>query len=273
MLMQAGWVERQREDFISIKGGFMEYKNIIVTFEEGISIITINRPKSLNALNVETLSEIECALYEIKSDKKTQVLIITGAGDKAFVAGADISTFPTLTPEGAREFVDLGQRVMDTIEAFPVPVIAAVNGYALGAGIYASDNAFFGLPEVTLAIIPGFGGTQRLQRLIGRHLARELVFTGEKIPVSRAKEIGLVNNVFPKVELMDRVKEIARTIMKRGPLAIKAAKRSMIFGMDKDLRTANEIEKLCFITLFGTEDQREGAMAFLEKRAPQFKGR
>jgi len=260
----------------------MEYKNIIVTFEDGISIITINRPKSLNALNVETLNEIECALYELKNDNKTQVLIFTGAGDKAFVAGADISTFPTLTPDGARAFVDLGQRVMDTIETFPVPVIAAVNGYALGGGtelaiacdmIYASENAYFGLPEVTLAIIPGFGGTQRLQRLIGRHLAKELVFTGDKIPVSRAKEIGLVNNVFPLSELMPKVKEIARTIMKRGPLAIRAAKRSMIFGMDHDLKTANEIEKLCFITLFGSEDQREGAKAFLEKRAPVFKGR
>ncbi len=260
----------------------MEYKNIIVSFEEGISTITINRPKSLNALNVETLNEIECALYEIKNENKTQVLIFTGAGEKAFVAGADISTFPTLTPEGASAFVDLGQRVMDMIESFPVPVIAAVNGYALGGGtelaiacdmIYASENAFFGLPEVTLAIIPGFGGTQRLQRLIGRHLAKELVFTGDKIPAQRAKEIGLVNNIFPQAELMVKVKEIAKTIMKRGPLAIRAAKRSMIFGMDHDLKTANEIEKLCFITLFGTEDQREGAKAFLEKRAPQFKGK
>ncbi len=260
----------------------MEYKNLIVSFEEGISIITINRPKSLNALNVETLQEIECALYQIKGDNKTQVLIFTGAGEKAFVAGADISTFPTLTPDGAREFVDLGQRVMDTIESFPVPVIAAVNGYALGGGtelaiacdmIYASENAFFGLPEVSLAIIPGFGGTQRLQRLIGRHLARELVFTGEKISAARAKEIGLVNNIFLQSELMDRVKEIARTIMKRGPLAIRAAKRAMIFGMDHDLKIANEVEKLCFITLFGSEDQKEGARAFLEKRTPQFKGK
>ncbi|MCX7958283.1 MAG: enoyl-CoA hydratase-related protein [Deltaproteobacteria bacterium] len=260
----------------------MEFSNIIVSFEDGISVVTINRPKSLNALNVDTLKEIECALYEIKNEGKTQVLIFTGAGEKAFVAGADISTFPTLTPDGAREFVDLGQRVMDAIESFPVPVIAAVNGYALGGGtelaiacdlIYASENAFFGLPEVTLGIIPGFGGTQRLQRLIGRHLAKELVFTGDKIPASRAKEVGLVNNVFPQSELMTKVKEIARTIMKRGPLAIKAAKRSMVFGMDHDLKTANEIEKLCFITLFGTEDQKEGAKAFLEKRAPLFKGK
>lgn len=260
----------------------MEYNNIIVTFEEGISTITINRPKVLNVLNIETLTEIECALYEIKNGKNTQVLIFTGAGDKAFVAGADISTFPTLTPEGARDFVDLGHRVMDTIESFPVPVIAAVNGYALGGGtelaiacdlVYASESASFGLPEVSLAIIPGFGGTQRLQRLIGRHLARELVFSGEKIPAMRAKEIGLVNNVFPPSDLIPKVKEIAKTIMKRGPLAIKAAKRAMILGMDKDLRTANEIEKLCFITLVGTEDQREGAKAFLEKRRPQFKGR
>lgn len=260
----------------------MEYKNIILTFEEGISIITINRPKSLNALNIETLKEIECALYTLKEENKTQVLIFTGAGEKAFVAGADISTFPTLTPDKAREFVDLGHRVMDMIESFPVPVIAAVNGYALGGGtelaiacdmIYASENAVFGLPEVGLAIIPGFGGTQRLQRLIGRHLAKELVFTGEKINATRAKEIGLVNGVFPQAELMNRVKEVARTIMKRGPLAIRAAKRAMIFGMDHDLKTANEIEKLCFISLFGTEDQKEGARAFLEKREPKFQGR
>jgi enoyl-CoA hydratase len=259
----------------------MEYKNILVEVKDGIGFLTINRPKVLNALNPETLKEIECAIYGFAADRAVGAVIITGAGEKSFIAGADISEFPKMGVVQAREFCDLGHRVAFMLGELPKPVIAAVNGFALGGGtemalacdfIVASENAKFGLPEVKLGIMPGFGGTQRLPRVVGMNIARELVFSGEMIDAARAREIGLANYVAPAAELMNKAVSLAKTIMARGPFAVAQAKRSVNRGADLALYDALELEKQCFTTLFVSSDAKEGATAFLEKRAPNFRG-
>ncbi len=260
----------------------MAYENIRLEFEDALAILTIDRPKALNAFNTKALHEVEQALRFLAHNSQLRALIVTGGGDKAFVAGADIAEMLNFTPNEAREFAGIGHRVFHIMESLSIPTIAAVNGFALGGGcelalccdlIYASEKAKFGLPEVGLGVIPGFGGTQRLTRLVGRVRAKELIFTGRIIDAAKAKEIGLVLDVYPPAELLTRAREVASEMMKKGPLAIAQAKRVIEFGADGDLRSANELERQGFSMLFGSEDQREGMKAFLEKRTPAFKGR
>ncbi len=260
----------------------MAYENIRLELEASLAILTVDRPKALNAFNTKALQEVELALRVVSHTEQLRALIVTGGGEKAFVAGADIAEMAEFTPSQAREFAGLGHRVFHIMETLSVPTIAAVNGFALGGGcelalccdlIYASERAKFGLPEVGLGVIPGFGGTQRLTRLVGRARAKELIFTGDTIDAARAKEVGLVLDVVPPDQLMAHCRAVAAKMMTKGPLAIAQAKRVIEFGADGDLRSANELERQGFSMLFGSEDQREGMRAFLEKRSPNFKGR
>jgi enoyl-CoA hydratase len=257
----------------------MAYENILVEREPTISVITVNRPKSLNALNSQTLRELTQAVRECADSR---VIILTGMGDRAFVAGADISEMASMGPWLAREFSELGHVVTALLEDIPAATIAAVNGYALGGGlelavacdmIFASENARLGLPEVSLGVTPGFGGTQRLVRLVGKLRAKEMIFTGDWVDANRALEIGLVNAVLPREKLLDHCRAIAQKIAQRGPLAVARAKRLVERGYDIPLRAANRQEAESFALLFDTEDRREGMRAFVEKRAPTFKGK
>lgn len=247
--------------------------------EGAVATITIDRPKALNALSPQVLRELAKAAGQIAENKDLRVAIVTGAAEKAFVAGADIAEMSTFTLEQAIAFGKLGHQAMNAIEALPIPVIAAVNGFALGGGcelalacdfIYASEKAKFGLPEVTLGVIPGFGGTQRLSRLIGRARAKELIFTGDLIDAVKAREIGLVLEVLPPAELLAHCKKIAATIVKRGPVAVREAKKVIDGGANLTLPAGNEMEANAFAVLFQSADQKEGMKAFLEKRAPAF---
>ncbi|RJO69425.1 MAG: crotonase [Myxococcales bacterium] len=273
----------------------MAYENILFEKKGEIAVITVNRPKALNALNLATLSEMRDAIKIVEADKALRVLIVTGAEDKpaegkkpmprAFVAGADIvlmSTIPAADKKTPRDFVELGQEVMRRLEKLPIPVIAAVDGFALGGGtelalacdiIYASDRAKFGQPEVKLGLIPGFGGTQRLPRLVGRNLAKELIYTGDIIDVQRAREIGLVNAVFPPEALMENVMGLAQRIIACAPLAVVDSKRAINEGYHKELDEGSRIEVDCFMNSFTTEDRVEGTKAFVEKRKPSFRGK
>jgi enoyl-CoA hydratase len=259
----------------------MAYQNVRVEIEGGLGILTVDRPQARNALNTATLQELENALRAVATNSQLRVLIVTGAGEKAFVAGADITEMAELTPRQAGEFSGLGQRVFQQLASLPIPTIAAVNGFALGGGcelalacdlIYASKNARFGQPEVGLGVIPGFGGTQRLGRLIGPMRAKEMIFTGEAIDADLAKEIGLVLEVLPPDKLLAHCRSVAGRISSKGPLAVAQAKRVIGDGADRDLRAGTELERHAFSMLFGTEDQSEGMRAFLAKRAATFKG-
>jgi enoyl-CoA hydratase len=258
----------------------MELTNVIVEKENAIGIISMNRPSALNALNSDTLSDLKTAVKAMGEDPEVSVIIITGTGEKAFVAGADIKEMQDMSPLEARTFMHFGQRVFSDIDNSPKPVIAAVNGYALGGGcelalscdiILASESAKFGLPEVTLGIHPGFGGTQRLPRLVGAAKAKEMIFTGEMIDATEAKAIGLVNKVVPRDKLMDEAKDLANKILKNGQIAIRLVKSAINAGLnvplDKGLAYEAETQGLAF----ATEDKSEGLTAFLEKRKPNFK--
>ena len=258
----------------------MSYANILIERDGTVATLTVNRPKSLNALNSQTLRDLTQAVRDLGDS--VRAIILTGAGEKAFVAGADIAEMKPMTPWSAREFSELGHVVTALLEDLPCATIAAVNGYALGGGlelavacdmIYASENARFGLPEVTLGVTPGFGGTQRLVRLVGKLRAKEMIFTGEMIDAKRAFEIGLVNGVHPREQLLAHCKGVAQKISARGPLAISRAKQLIERGYDIPLRAANRQEAETFALLFDTEDRREGMAAFLEKRPPKFLGK
>ena len=245
-----------------------------------VATITIDRPKAMNALNRQTLRELDEAFTAVDKNADLRAVIITGGGEKAFVAGADIAEMSAFTKAQAMEFAEHGHAVFTRVESLRVPVIAAVNGFALGGGCelvlacdfaYASEKARLGLPEVTLSVIPGFGGTQRLTRLVGRQRAKELIFTGNMIDAQRAKEIGLVLDVLLADKLMEHCREVANTIAKRGPLAVTQAKRAIDQGADLELSAGNAIERGSFSVLFGSGDQREGMAAFLDMRAPAFK--
>lgn len=249
--------------------------------EGQIAVITIDRPKALNALNRQVLTEFSDAIGQVAANKTTRALIVTGGGEKAFVAGADIAEMAGLSAAESQAFAELGHRVLDSLEHLPIPVIAAVNGFALGGGtelalacdfIYASEKAKFGQPEVVLGVIPGFGGTQRLTRIVGRARAKEIIFTGDMIDAAKAKEIGLALEVLPAAELMAHCRKVAGNIIKRGPLAVAMAKRVIDAGADLQLKDGNSIERDGFAKLFGTADQKEGMAAFIAKRPPEFKG-
>ncbi|SNX53084.1 short-chain-enoyl-CoA hydratase [Thermoanaerobacterium sp. RBIITD] len=260
----------------------MDYKNVSLKKEDGIALITIERPKALNALNYETLKELECLLNSARNDEEIKAVIITGGGEKAFVAGADIAEMSKMTPVEAKKFSEFGQHVFREIELLSKPVIAAVNGFALGGGCelsmacdirIASKNAKFGQPEVGLGIIPGFSGTQRLPRLVGTSKAKELIFTGDMINAEEAYNIGLVSKVVEQSELINEAKKIAQKIMSKGQLAIKLAKEAINKGIETDIDTGNTIEADAFALCFSTNDQKEGMGAFLEKRTPKFEGK
>lgn len=254
-------------------------ENILFDKNNNTAEITINRPKSLNALNKKTLNELKNLLYKIKEDKDIKVLIITGAGQKAFVAGADIKEMQNLKPFEAKVYAQLGQEVFFLIESLPQPVIAAVNGYALGGGCelalacdirYASENAMFGQPEVKLGITPGFAGTQRLPKLIGDALAKEMIFTGEMINAKEAYRIGLVNKIFGADELLEQSKNTAETIIKRSFTAVSLAKELIKNSKKVDVESGSELEANIFGLCFSGRDQKEGMNAFLEKRTADF---
>lgn len=257
----------------------MKFENILLKQEGAIATVTINRPKALNALNQQTLEELLQCFTAISGDSSVRVVIVTGSGEKAFVAGADISSMQALDAMAGKKFGSLGHKVMDTIADIPQPVIAAVNGFALGGGSelalacdmrFASTNAKFGLPEVTLGVIPGFGGTQRLPRLIGKGLASELLFSGNMIDAEEAYRIGLVNRVVDQENLLTACIELAETIAARGPGAVRLCKESVKNGLEMDLKRGCAYEKDLFALCFATEDQKEGMAAFLEKRKANF---
>lgn len=257
-------------------------ENIRWEVEGQVGILTIQRPKALNALNAETMAEIEKIIDQVTHDSDIRALIITGDGDKAFVAGADISYMANMSGIDGRNWGEFGQRVFQKIEDMSQPVIAAINGFALGGGCelamacdirYASDNAKFGQPEVSLGIIAGFGGTQRLPRLVGKGRAKELLFTGEIISADEAYRIGLVNKVCAQNELLLKVKELALKLSKIAPNSLMLTKSAINRGLDMDLKSGIAYEAEAFGLTFSTEDQTEGMKAFLEKRAPDFKGK
>lgn len=259
----------------------MDYKNIIFQIEEQMATITFNRPKVLNALNEASLKEFSHAIDKVAGDEDIRVLILTGAGDKSFIAGADITEFLKFNALKAKNFSEMGHGIVNKLQELPIPVIGAVNGFALGGGcevviacdfIYASENAMFGLPEINLGIIPGFGGTQRLPRLIGKNMAKEMIFTGKMISAAEAHAVGWVNTVCPQDELMAEVMKTATIIASKGKASLRAAKQAINSGMDVDLKTGCRIEIDAFAICLSSPDAKEGTLAFLEKRKANFKG-
>ena len=257
----------------------MNFENLLVEITEGIAVITINRPKALNALNEQTLLELHSAFEIFAENAAAKVVIITGSGEKAFVAGADIAAMQPLNALQARRFAKLGHEVMRSIEACPKPVIAAVNGFALGGGCelalgcdirLVSDNARFGQPEVNLGVIPGFGGTQRLARLIGKGRAMELILTGDMIDAAEAYRIGLANKVVAQGELLATATAMAAKIIGKGQCSVRLAKEAIRNGLEMDLDRANQYEAELFGLCFASSDQKEGMSAFLEKRPASF---
>ncbi|MFO7930826.1 MAG: enoyl-CoA hydratase/isomerase family protein [Thermodesulfobacteriota bacterium] len=259
----------------------MPYETILLDTADGVATITVNRPKALNALNSQVIKELQAAVEEIEKNEDITAVIITGAGEKAFVAGADISELAELNPVSAKHFASRGHQVMLKLENLAIPVIAAVNGFALGGGlelalscdfIYAADNAKVGQPEINLGIIPGFGGTQRLARLVGKNLAKEMIMTGMMLSAEEAEKKGIVNRVVPAAELMEAAGKTARTISEKGRLSVYSAKQAVNNGLDADLKTGCEIEINAFSLCMASPDAKEGTAAFLEKRKPEFKG-
>jgi enoyl-CoA hydratase len=257
------------------------YENIIFGIEEAVATITFNRPKAMNALSGALLADFDQALGEIEENEEIRVLILTGAGEKAFVAGADITELAKFNPLQAKQFSRNGQKIISRLQKLAIPVIAAVNGYALGGGseialacdfIYAAETATFGLPEITLGIIPGFGGTQRLPRLIGINMAKELIFTGKMVPAPEALKIGMVNRVVTADELMEDTIKTAKSIAAKGKVSLRAAKEAINAGMNVDLATGLNIEENAFTICMASQDAKEGTGAFIEKRKANFTG-
>jgi len=255
---------------------------LTISVEGRMALVTINRPKVLNALNAGLLEELRHLIIELGNNDAIGSVVITGAGEKSFVAGADITELSSLNPVSAKEAATRGQSIFSLIENCPKPVIAAINGFALGGGCelalachlrVASDNARLGLPEVGLGLIPGYGGTQRLARIVGKGLALEMILTGGMIKAPRAYEIGLVNHVTAPEALMDKCRELAGTIMSKGALATRFALEAVNYGLEMPQADGERLEANLFGLLAATEDCKEGLSAFLEKRAADFKGR
>jgi enoyl-CoA hydratase len=260
----------------------MNYKNIIFFKEPPLAIVTINRPEALNALNSQTLTELDDCFTFIEKDSETLCVIVTGGGEKSFVAGADIKELADDNVISGRARMDKGQALFSKIENLPKPVIAAINGFALGGGCelamacdirLAADKAKLGQPEVNLGIIPGYGGTQRLARLVGPGVAKKLIFSGDFVKAEEALQIGLVDGVYAADKLLDEAKKLALRISSKAPLAVKAAKEAINFGLDTDLQSGLKHEASLFAGICATEDKAEGTGAFLEKREPKWKGR
>jgi enoyl-CoA hydratase len=260
----------------------MSYENIRTESKDGVLTITIDRPKVLNALNAQTITELGRAFDEARDDDSIRCVILTGGGEKAFVAGADINELSQMTPLTGKAVAERGQRILSKIERLPKPVIAAINGFALGGGCeialachirIASEKAQLGLPEVTLGIIPGYGGTQRMARLLGKGKALELILTGDRVGAVEAERIGLVNKVVPADQLMSTAEELARKIASRGPLAVRAAIEAVMNGSEMPFEEGQFLEATLFGLLTATEDMKEGMGAFLEKRQADFKGK
>jgi enoyl-CoA hydratase len=260
----------------------MELKNILYEKKDGIATITINRPKALNAMSEETIQEILSTLEDIRKDENIKVVVITGAGDRAFSAGADISGMKGRTPLDSKRSSQHGQQMMNEVEDLEKPVIAAINGYALGGGLelamtcdfrIASENARLGQPEINIGLIPGWGGTQRLPRFVGKGLAKEMIFTGRMIDAKTAEQHGLVNKVVPADQLKSAVEELATELSNKPPVAIKVAKQLINNSTETNLRIGLAHESEAFGILGSTEDFKEGTSAFLEKRKPTFKGK
>jgi len=265
------------------KGAFrMDLKNILFEKERGIATVSINRPKAMNALNGEVIDELEHLIGDIKSDDEVKVVVVTGAGAKAFVAGADIAVFKTMSEEELKAFAEKGKKVFFDIENLGKPVICAVNGMAFGGGCelamschvrIASESALFGLPEPGLGLIPGFGGTQRLPRLVGRGKGLEMMLTGDNVKAGEALNIGLVEKVVPLKDLRKTCIDMAEKIMSKAPLAIRAILEAVNGGMEVNLEDGCKLETRRLVDCYGTEDRVEGVSSFLEKRKPEYKGK
>ncbi len=260
----------------------MELTNLLYEASDGIAVITVNRPDKLNALNRETLKELAQVLQTAEEDASVKAVLVTGAGEKAFVAGADISEIASLDAQAGRNFALFGQNLFRSLETFSKPVIAAVNGFALGGGCelamachvrVASENAKFGQPEVNLGVIPGYGGTQRLPRLVGKGPALELLLTGDMITAQRAFELGLVNAVVPPGQSVGRAREMASKMIQKGPLAVRACLEAVQTGLDMPVEEGCYLEATLFGLCCASGDMKEGTSAFLQKRKAEFKGR
>ncbi|MFH1382554.1 MAG: enoyl-CoA hydratase-related protein [Chloroflexota bacterium] len=260
----------------------MGYLFLLYNKAEGIGVVTINRPKSLNALSTDVYGELFGLFQEIEDDTEVRAVILTGSGDKAFVAGADIVEMQPYNSVTARGFIDKARKASDRIYSLSKPTIATINGYALGGGLelamccdlrIATENAKFGQPEINLAIIPGAGGTQRLTRLVGMTRAKELIFTGDFIDAETALKIGLVNKVVPAAGLMIEARALAQKLLSKSSITLSLAKKAINTGAEMGLTAGLDVEAQCFALCFATEDQKEGMSAFLEKRKPQFKGK
>ena len=259
----------------------MGYENVQLVHKDGIAFVTIDRPSRLNALDARTIAELDEIFAALASDAEVRGVVVTGAGEKAFVAGADIEELSRLDAPSGRALAERGQRVFDRIEWLGKPVVAAVGGFALGGGCelalachvrIASENATLGTPEVKLGLMCGYGGTQRLPRLVGRGAALEILLTGERVDSTEALRLGLVNRVVPRESLLAEAEGLVRKMVANGPLALKATLEAVHGGLDRPLREALEGEAQLFGELVASEDAREGTRAFLEKRSPQFRG-
>ena len=260
----------------------MAFENLIVERDGAVAVLTINRPKSLNALNSQTMDELRRAVLDVKHDAAVRVVIITGSGEKSFVAGADINELAVQMPTQGKEHALKGQHVFDLIENMGKPVIAAINGFALGGGCelamactlrLAADSARLGQPEINLGIIPGYAGTQRLARLVGKGIALDLLLTGRQIKADEALQIGLVNKVVPAAELMTEAKKLAGDLATRAPIAMQYIIEAVNRGLEVSFDKGQFLEATLFGLVASTEDMREGTRAFLEKRKADFKGR
>ncbi len=260
----------------------MSFENLLIDREGPVAIVTINRPKVLNALNTQTLDELRRAILQLKHDESVRAVVLTGAGEKSFIAGADINELAVQTPTGGREHATIGQHVLDLIEHMGKPVIAAINGYALGGGCelamactirIAAETAKLGQPEINLGIIPGYAGTQRLARIVGRGRALELLLTGDQIPAQEAHRLGLVNRVVPAADLMREARALAATLAAKAPVAVRYILEAVHKGLEMPFPQAQVFEATLFGLVASTEDMREGTKAFLEKRKPEFKGK
>ena len=259
-----------------------EFKNLKIEIEDRIALLTLNQPEVLNALNQSTMEELEEVFHKRLAQDDVGAVIVTGAGDKAFAAGADIKELAALDPLEARVVSRQGHRVLEAIEGFSRPVIAAINGFCLGGGCelalachirIAAESAQIGLPEVKLGLIPGYGGTQRLPRLVGKGKAMEMILSGESIGAQEAQRIGLVNGVVPLKDLISRCRELATRILANGPLAVRYCIEAINSGLDMPLQEGTRLEASLFSLCCATQDMKEGTRAFIEKKKPQFKGR